>query len=327
MYIIAEAGSVHDGSFGNAKNLIMLAKECGADAIKFQVHISESETLIDAPSPSYFNGESRYDYFIRTSFKQNEWKILSDFSRDLGLGFIVSPFSIEAVDYMSDINVDWFKVASGEVTNTPLLEKLSVQQTPIILSSGMSNWEDLDRATKILSSNKSNVIMQCTSQYPCKAENAGINIVKEMQKRYEWNVGFSDHTMTPTAAICAVYSGATFIEKHITFSRKMYGSDAKYAMEPNEFTNYCNYIKEASIIKENNTEKINTKELIEMKEIFEKSIVALKDIKKGSEIKNEMVGCKKPGTGMPPFLLNKVIGKRANVRIKKGTQIEKDQIN
>ena len=226
---------MHDGSFGNACKLIEAAAAAGADAVKFQTHIAEAETLPNAPSPGYFSAEPRMDYFRRTGFDPDQWRKLKAACEKQGVTFLSSPFSLEAVDLLEDVGVGSYKVASGEVSNLPLLEKLAGTGKPVLLSSGMSDWAELDRAVEALRPGGPLTVMQCTSAYPCPPERAGLNLLAEMRARYGLPVGFSDHSDGLTTAIAAAALGATVIEKHFTFSRLMYGSDAANATEPDDF--------------------------------------------------------------------------------------------
>ena len=233
--IIAEIGSVHDGSFGNAKKLIELASNSGADIVKFQTHISEFETVSNAPNPSYFKDESRFEYFNRTAFTIFQWKELIKTSQKFNIDFMSSPFSIEALKLLLKMGVKNIKVPSGEISNIPMLEYLSgFKKINIYLSSGMSNWAELDLAVDILKKCKP-TIMQCTSLYPCPPKEVGLNILEQMKNRYNLNIGFSDHTVGFSAPFAATALGATCIEKHLSFSKFMYGSDALNSMEPNDF--------------------------------------------------------------------------------------------
>ena len=308
--IIAEIGSVHDGSVGQAKNLIREAARCGADAVKIQTHIAEEETLINAPSPKYFNSENRYDYFKRTAFSYKQIKELFVFSKNIGINFFSSPFSIAAVELLESVGVKFYKIASGEVSNTPLLERIKKTNKTVFLSSGMSTWAEIERAYKILKKKKNKVIvMQCTSSYPCEIEKVGLNIIKKIKKKFH-NAGFSDHTLNSTAAIGAVFYGADVIEKHFTLSKKMYGSDAKYAMEPDEFFNYCQSIREAKKIYDTKLEKIITSDLEEMRHVFQKSVCLSKDLVKNHRIKFEDLAFKKPGSGVSASEYKFFIGKK-----------------
>jgi N-acetylneuraminate synthase len=308
--IIAEIGSVHDGSLGQAKNLIREAANCGADAVKIQTHIADEETLVNAPSPKYFDSEDRYNYFKRTAFNYQQIKELFFFSKKIGIHFFSSPFSIAAVELLEKVGVNFYKIASGEVTNLPLLERIKKTNKTVFLSSGMSSWMEIQKAYSILKNKKNKVIvMQCTSSYPCEVEKVGLNIIKKMKNKFNY-VGFSDHTLNSTAAIGSVFYGVDVIEKHFTLSKKMYGSDAKYAMEPNEFFNYCQAIREAKKMYETKVDKIITSDLKEMRYVFQKSLCLSKDLMKNQRIKFEDLAFKKPGHGVSPSKYKFFIGKR-----------------
>ncbi len=320
--LIAEIGSVHDGSFGNALNLIELASSCGATAVKFQTHISSAETTINAPSPSYFSTESRYDYFNRTSFSKTQWHELKMKCIDCNVKFISSPFSIEAVNLLVEVGVDYLKIPSGEMNNLPMLEHISTKGIPVILSSGMSSLEELDDAVSIFKKSKLDfMIMQCTSEYPCKPENVGLNVISILKDKYKIEVGFSDHTIGFAAPFAAAAIGATVIEKHFTFSKHMYGSDAKHSMEPSDFKILSSGLFEIWKMLKNPVDKENNKQFLEMKLIFEKSIVASRPIKKGTIIKFEHLNFKKPGDGIKAKDYNKIIGKKLLKDLKKDEKL------
>ena len=319
--IIAEIGSVHDGSFGNAKKLIELASKCGADAVKFQTHIPDAETLKNAPSPSYFKEESRYDYFKRTGFSKDEWKKLSDYSLSLGITFLSSPFSLEAVDLLESIGISQYKIPSGEVTNIPMLEKIASIGKPVLLSSGMSDWNELDTAVNIFNKKCDLTVMQCSSSYPCKPNEVGLNILKEIKRRYVCKIGYSDHTIGYAAPVAAAALGASVIEKHFTFSRHMFGSDAKHSMEPNEFKILCKSIKEVWSIMHSPVDKNDINKYSQMKEIFQKSIVASQNLNSGTIVKIEHIAFKKPGTGISASNYQEVLGKTLTKDYKKNEMI------
>ncbi|MBN8555164.1 MAG: N-acetylneuraminate synthase family protein [Deltaproteobacteria bacterium] len=310
MRIIAEIGSVHDGSFGNALHLIDAAASAGADTVKFQTHIAEAETLTDAPSPSYFKAEKRVDYFKRTGFSLDQWKSLSERARENKVTFLSSPFSIEAVELLEKLNMAAYKIPSGEVSNLPLLEKIAATKKPVLLSSGMSAWNELDRAVSVLKKGGPLTILQCSSVYPCPPEKVGLNVLEEMKNRYQIPVGFSDHTLGIAAPLAAASLGATVIEKHFTFSRSMYGSDAKHSMEPQEFLQMSTALKEIWRMLENPVDKSNVESYIEMKKIFEKSIVTASQLSAGTVLENHHLAFKKPGDGINAADYSKVIGKK-----------------
>ena len=325
-YIIAEIGSVHDGSFGNACKLIDMAGNCGANAVKFQTHIAEAETLRDAPMPAYFQGEERFQYFQRTSFDAKQWSSLKKRCHDNQLDFISSPFSVEAVKLLHEVGVDKYKIPSGEITNTLLLDAVGETGRPVIISSGMSTWAELDEAVRLLKKHDNPLaILQCTSEYPCPYEKVGLHLMQEFKDRYALPVGLSDHTITPYASLAAVTLGATIIERHVTFSRLMYGSDAKHSLEPTEFQELVCGIRAIETMLESTVDKDSVAaELAGMKKIFEKSVVAAKDIAEGTIITPEMLTVKKPGSGLPPSRLASLIGMRARVEIKADTIVQDD---
>ncbi len=313
--IIAEIGSVHDGSFGNAQKLIEMCAKNGADAAKFQTHISAAETTRNAPMPSYFKGEPRYEYFERTGFTLEKWRALKAQCDENGVEFISSPFSIEAVELLEQVGVARYKIGSGEMTNIPMLKAVAETGKPVILSSGMSSWAELDEAVAAITSRHRDVtVLQCTSEYPCKYEQVGLNVMQEMQARYNLPVGLSDHTLTPWAAVMAVTLGATVIEKHVAFSRLMYGSDARHSVEPDELRALVDGIRAVEIMRASPVDKdakVQAANIRQMKDIFEKSVVSVGAIAAGSVFTLANVAVKKPGSGIPAREFERVLGRRA----------------
>lgn len=310
--IIAEIGSVHDGSFGNAMKAIEAAAACGADLVKFQTHVADAETLPNAPMPSYFKGEPRLEYFRRTAFSPNQWKEIAAHCKAQGVGFLSSPFALEAVDVLEEVGIGAYKIPSGEVSNLPLLEKVAATGKPVYLSSGMSNWAQLDTAVAVLRSGGPLIVMQCSSAYPCPPERVGLNVMQAMSRRYGLPVGFSDHTLGMAACVSAAALGAVVVEKHFTFSRLMYGSDAKHSMEPSEFKLFCANVREAATIFANPVDKDDLTAYQELKNIFEKSIVAARKLATGEVIAREDLAFKKPGDGISATRYPELIGKRVS---------------
>jgi N,N'-diacetyllegionaminate synthase len=331
-YIIAEIGNSHEGSLGLAKQFIRSAAECGVDAVKMQTHIFEAESLLDAPNPPYFKDETRKEYFERTSFTLEQWKALKNYSeKDLGIDFFSSPFSLEAVDLLEKVGMNTYKIASGEVNNIPLLEKIAKTGKRVLLSSGMSSWMELDEAVRTLQSNgcKDLIVLQCTSEYPCPPKEAGLNVLGEIEKRYKGIViGYSDHTMGIAVPLAAVIKGAKVIEKHFTLSQKMYGSDAMNSTEPKEFKNLVDEIRKVEIVLSNNIDKDEkVKSLGEMKMTFEKSIVSSRSLKKSEIISFEDLSFKKPGNGIPARMYKEIIGKKLNKSILKNYKLKSEDFS
>jgi len=325
--IIAEIGSVHDGSFGNALKLIEAVAESGADCVKFQTHIAEAESLPDAPNPSYFKDEPRTEYFNRTAFTIDQWQQLKSMADDCRIGFLSSPFSIEAVEILQKLNVFGIKIPSGELTNIPLLEKVAETGKPIFLSSGMSDWEEIKTAAGILGTNDNLTIMQCSSEYPCPPENVGLNVIEELGSRFGCSVGYSDHTMGLAAPVAAVALGATVIEKHFAFSRLMYGSDAAHSLEPGEFKEMVAAIHEVWRMLDHPVNKNDVSKYKNMRNIFQKSIVSNQDLPKGHIIEMEDLAFKKPGSGIPASDYKMLIGRELRVDISNNVMFKWEDLN
>lgn len=310
--IIAEIGMNHDGSLGNAMRMVDVAAESGADAVKFQTHLAEAETLRNAPMPPYFKGEPRYEYFSRTAFAPDQWRSLRSHCEAKRVEFISSPFSFEAVELLETVGVQSYKIPSGEVTNLPLLEGIAATGKPVLLSSGMSSWEELDAAVKLLRRHHDRItVLQCTSEYPCPPEHVGLNVLGEMRARYGLPVGLSDHTLPNYAAFAAAALGVSVIEKHFTLSRYLYGSDAKHSLEPAEFADLVRGVRAIEAMVASPVDKADASRFGPMKAIFQKSVVTLRVIPAGAILTPNVLGVKKPGTGIPAVELPRILGRRA----------------
>ncbi len=325
--IIAEIGSVHDGSIGNALRLIDAAIDAGADTVKFQTHIAEAESLASAPAPAYFNAEPRMDYFRRTSFSFDQWCKLAGHARERGATFLSSPFSIEAVDLLENVGIPAYKIPSGEVSNLPLLERIAATGKPVLLSSGMSDWIELDAAVSVLRNACEVTVLQCSSAYPCPPGQVGLNVIAQMRRRYGLAVGFSDHTLGIAAPVAAAALGATVIEKHFTFSKLMYGSDARNSMEPAEFKILCAALREVWSIMEQPVDKGDVSAYREMKSIFEKSVVTATAIKAGTLLSRDMLAFKKPGDGIAAARWHEVAGRIVTRNLPSDHKLTKEDLS
>lgn len=330
VFIIAEIGNAHEGSVGLAKCFIKAAADCGVNAVKFQTHMFGAESLPDAPNPSYFKDETRKEYFERTAFNLTQWRELKRYTEEkCGIEFMSSVFSMEAVDLLEEIDVRRYKIPSGEVTNFPLLEKVANTKKPVLLSSGMSAWHELDGAMNVLKLNgcENITILQCTSIYPCPLEKIGLNVLLELKDRYNFPVGLSDHTLGFSASIAAVALGAKVIEKHVTLSRRMYGSDVKHSLEPDDFKLLVKEIRdmEKAVSSEVDKDKL-AKELKEIKITFEKSIVAKRNIPRGTTISFDMIAFRKPGDGVRADKYREIVGRVAKVNIVTNTKIREEML-
>ncbi len=326
-YLIAEIGMTHDGSFGLATKLTESAIISGASIVKYQWHISEEETTVNAPSTKSLTNETRYEYFKRTEFSIDQFKKLVQQCIKGNVIPCVSVFSIESLKRALKAGFKIIKVPSGEVTNIPLLREIAKTKIPVIISSGMSNWQELDNAINVFSDNQEICVLQCSSTYPTSPENVGLNILSELKDRYKIPYGLSDHTISGATSIAAVTLGAKVIEKHFTISKNLYGPDAQFSLEPNEFNKLAKDINDVKRALLKNIDKDNIEKYKEMKIIFEKSIFSKNKILKGEKIKLDDLSFKKPGSGISANKIDDLIGKVSLIDIKKDQMIKKEWIS
>lgn len=231
--IVAEVAQAHDGSLGMAHAYVDAVANAGADAVKFQCHIAEAESTIDEPwrvKPEWCQDATRYDYWRRTAFTSEQWAGLERHADGAGLVFLCSPFSLQAVQMLDKLVPAW-KVASGEVGNVPMLDAINRTQKPVILSSGMSTLAELDRAYASLTSDRA--VLQCTSAYPCRADDVGLGLLEAYRRRFGCPVGLSDHTGTLGPSLGAVALGAAIVEVHVCFEGA-FSLDAEVSLTPKQ---------------------------------------------------------------------------------------------
>ncbi len=276
--IVAEVAQAHDGSLGTAHAYIDAAAQAGADAIKFQTHIASAESTPGEPWRVKFSRQdaTRYDYWRRMEFTEEQWFGLAAHAEERGLIFLSSAFSFEAVDLLERVGVPAWKVGAGETSNIPLLEKMAATGKPVILSSGMSGWEELDAAVNCVRSNGAPVaVLQCTTAYPCPPEKLGLNVIGELRQRYNCPVGLSDHSGTVYAGFAAATLGANIIEVHITLSRKGFGPDVPASITPKGLKQLVAGVRFIERALMNPVDKQAMAEsFTELRQVFGKSVVA-----------------------------------------------------
>ena len=323
--IIAEVGQAHDGSLGIAHSFIDAVSKSGADVIKFQTHIAEAETTQHEPWRIKFSTQdgSRYDYWKRMEFSETQWVELKKHSNDVGLQFISSPFSLEAVELLKKVGVHAWKIASGEVNNQEMLDSIAETKQDVYLSTGMSTIEEIDRSVeRIKKKGLPLTILQCTSMYPTPPEKVGLNMLVFFRERYGCGVGLSDHSGKIFTGLAAATIGIDVLEVHVTFSKEMFGPDVSSSLTIDELkqlvegTRYIEGVVESYVDKDSIAE-----ELKPVRNIFTKSIVYRRDLEKGTIIKRDDISFKKPGTGVDPTHLEKVIGKQLKRSVKGDDQL------
>ncbi|MDT0643040.1 N-acetylneuraminate synthase family protein [Zunongwangia sp. F363] len=313
-FIIAEIGQAHEGSLGMALSYVTALAKTGVDAVKFQVHIAEAESSEYEPFRIKFSQQdkTRLDYWKRMSFTEAQWKMIKEHCEQENVKFLASPFSNAAVDILEDLMVNQYKIGSGEVNNFLLLQKIAETGKPVILSSGMSSFKELDKTVEFLKeANVEYSILQCTTAYPTKPEEYGLNVIKELRERYAVKTGYSDHSARIETSIAAVSLGAEIIEFHAVFSRNSFGPDATSSLEIEEICKLVEAIRNIDTALSHPVDKSDNSKFTDLKNIFEKSLSVNKDLKKGHILRFEDLEAKKPkNKGINAAKFREVIGKR-----------------
>jgi sialic acid synthase SpsE len=319
--VVAEIGNNHDGSIRQAERLIEAAAEVGADAVKFQTHIAEAEMLPSTPTPPHFD-EPRWEFTKRMELSKDDHLHLKRFAEERGLVFFSSPFSVEAVELLEEVRVPAYKVASGELTNPPLLEAVAATGKPVLLSSGMSGMEDVDRAAATLRSGGSElIVLQCTSNYPCPPELVNLRAMVAMGERLGVPYGLSDHTPGVWTSVAAAALGAVVVEKHFTLSKRLYGPDHHASLTPEELAGLVEGVREVEAAMGDGL-KERDPSLDPARATFEKSIVARARIPKGTVLEAEMLTTKRPGNGISALRVAEVVGRTTVRELEPDHQLE-----
>lgn len=320
-FVIAEIGQAHDGSLGAIHSFIDALSVTGIDAVKFQTHIAEAESSHLEPFRINFSFEdkTRYDYWKRMEFSLDQWIEIKNHCNDKNLEFISSPFSVTAVDLLEKVGVKKYKIGSGEVNNFLMLDKIAKTGKEIILSSGMSSFEELDKVFQFLKPYKNKLsVLQCTTQYPTKAENIGLNVIAELKKRYKVPVGLSDHSGKIYPSIAATALGAEILEFHAIFDRRQFGPDSKSSLEIDEIKTLVEGVNYISSSLKNYINKNDNSNFKDLKRIFEKSLAVNKDLKTGHILTVDDLESKKPNNkGVSTNKFKEIIGRKINKNLKK----------
>jgi N,N'-diacetyllegionaminate synthase len=322
----------HDGSLGMAHAFIDAAAGAGVDAVKFQTHIAAEESTLHEPWRVKFSkqDDTRFAYWKRMEFSAEQWQGLKTHAEEKGLIFLSSAFSMAAVDLLRGLGMSAWKVASGELTNLPLIEHMAKDQKPILLSTGMSPHAEIAAAVDVVrTANAPFAIFQCTTQYPSPPEAIGLNLLDELRARHACAVGLSDHsgTIFPSLAAVAAHH-AQLIEVHLTLSRDMFGPDVVASITPFEMKQLVEGVRFIERMKAHPLNKNGVDpRTAPMREIFFKSVVPLDSYSAGTTLKAEMLGLKKPGTGIPAADLKQVIGRVLKRAVEKDKPLQKDDLS
>lgn len=340
VFIIAEAGVNHNGDIDLARQLIRIARDCGADAVKFQTFRAEDLVTLDAPAAEYQTRNAgvttQFDMLKKLELPESWHIILKAYADSLGIEFFSTPFSESAVDLLTHIGVKRIKLSSGELTNKPLLRHAAATGLPMILSTGMGTLKEVELAVSWISDAyeqshgermpSANLwVMHCTSNYPAASETLNLNAITTLTRELGLPVGYSDHSLGETAAIAAVALGAMVIEKHITFDKNAAGPDHPASCNEVEFSRYVKAVREASAMLGNGIKTPNSQEMNTLL-VARRSVVASRSLSPGHLLVREDLHLRRPSGGIEPAELDSLLGRRLLKKLDKGEQLAWDYL-
>ncbi|GGG27987.1 hypothetical protein GCM10011344_30980 [Dokdonia pacifica] len=321
VFIIAEIAQAHNGSIQKVYDYITALAGTGIDAIKFQTHIAEAESSIHEPFRVKFSDQdaTRFDYWKRMEFSKEQWVEIKNRCDQAGLEFMSSPFSNAAVDLLEEIGIQRYKIGSGEVNNFLLLEKIAATGKPVIVSSGMSSFQELDETVAFLKDkNVDFSILQCTTSYPTAPDQYGLNVIQELKDKYQVVIGYSDHSADIGTCIAATALGAEILEFHAVFNHTDFGPDATSSIEIKDIPVMTKSVRNIALSRKHLIDKSNNSQFAELKRIFEKSLSVNKTLPKGHILTFDDLEAKKPkGYGIDASQFETVIGKSITKALQK----------
>jgi N-acetylneuraminate synthase len=328
VFVIAEAGVNHNGDLQLARQLIDVAVAAGADAVKFQTFQADRLVTPDAPKASYQVAttgavESQLEMLRRLELSPEAHRELQTYSNEREIVFLSTPFDEEAADFLDQLNVPAFKISSGDLTNSPLLEHVAGKGKPVILSTGMSDLAELIEAVSVLNSAgcENPILLHCVSNYPASAADANLRAMQTIRAAFDVPVGFSDHTEGIDVALAAVALGACVIEKHLTLDRSLPGPDHRASLEPAELAQLVTSIRRIEIAL-GDGRKAPADSEVETARVARRSLVAVREIPAGAALEREMVVMRRPGTGLSPAMLPGLLGRRTARPIAAGALLD-----
>jgi N,N'-diacetyllegionaminate synthase len=328
--IVGEVAQSHDGSLGMAHAFIDAIADAGADAVKFQTHIAAAESTPGEPWRVQFSRQdaSRFDYWKRMEFSEDQWRGLKQHADERGLLFLSSPFSIEAVELLDRLGVVAWKIASGEVSNLPMLDRIAQTKRPLLVSTGMSSYEEIGRTVAwCRERNLSVTVMQCTTAYPCPPEQVGLNILGELRDRFETPVGLSDHSGTIFPGLAAATSGCDVLEVHVTFHRRMFGPDVAASVTLDELELLVRGVR---FIERTHAAPLDkdavAQAMAPMRALFTKSLCAGRELAAGTVLALDDLVAKKPGTGISASRIHEVVGRRLVSAVAAGSLLREEDL-
>jgi N-acetylneuraminate synthase len=333
VFVIAEAGVNHNGDIDLAKQLIDKAARAGADAVKFQTFKADAVVTREAPKAEYQlrttgNEESQFEMLRRLELSEGAHYELKAYCAEANLMFLSTPFDEDAADFLEELGVAAFKISSGDLTNLPLLEHIARKGKPVILSTGMSDLEEVESAVTAMQHSGCDrlALLHCVSNYPADPKEINLRAMRTMEERFQIPVGFSDHSQGIDISLAAVALGACIVEKHFTIDRNLPGPDHQASLTPNELVLLVEGIRKVELALGDGKKRPAPSEIATAR-IARRSLTAAQNISSGSRLAREMIALKRPGTGMPPSELASVIGKTALRDIREGELLDREMFN
>jgi N-acetylneuraminate synthase len=328
--IIAEAGVNHNGDINLAKELINIASDANADYIKFQTFKAENLASKDAEKSEYQksntkNNDTQYNMLKSLELSKTDHIELINYCQSKDIKFLSSAFDLDSLDFLLSLECELIKIPSGEINNYYYLEKISHQEIPVILSTGMSTINEIEAAIKILTSNKLSInditILHCNTEYPTPMIDVNLKAMLKIKEHFNVDIGYSDHTLGIEVPIAAVALGAKVIEKHFTIDRSLAGPDHACSLEPLELKNMVNAVRNIEIACSGDGSKEPTASEIKNKSVARKSLYLSKDIKKGTKLAKDMIIALRPGDGISPMEIPNLVGKTFNKNLRMSEKI------
>lgn len=328
VFVIAEAGVNHNGELRLARALIDVAVDAGADAVKFQTFHAEHLVTPEAPKAAYqlattTDSESQLEMLSRLELSPAAHRELQSYCNERNIIFLSTPFDEQAADFLDELGVPAFKISSGDLTNSPLLEHVAGKGKPVILSTGMAELAEVIEAVSVLSAAgcENPILLHCVSNYPADAAEVNLRAMQTIRAAFNVPVGFSDHTEGIDVALAAVALGACVIEKHFTLDRALPGPDHQASLEPAHLRQLVESIRRVETALGDGRKRPAASEL-ETARVARRSLVAAEDIAAGATVERKMVVLRRPGTGMSPAEISEVLGRRTQRAIAAGTLLE-----
>lgn len=329
IFIIAEAGVNHNGSLETAKKLVDSAAQAGADCVKFQTYITEEDTSVFAAQADYQKqntgdgAQSQYEMLKKLELDYEEFRELKRYCEEKGILFLSSAFELRSIDFLEELGIPFWKIASSEITNYPFLKKIAQTGKPIVMSTGMCTLQEIRQAMDVLLScgDRKIVLLQCNTEYPTPMQDVNLRAMLGLQREFGCPVGYSDHTQGIEIAVAAAALGAVIIEKHFTLDKQMEGPDHIASLEPKELETMVRAIRNVETALGSADKEISESER-KNRTAARKSIVAARDIRCGEILTEENIAAKRPGGGISPMRWEELLGQRAVRDFKRDEMIE-----